>query len=161
MRGAGSRSPPVNFPAEKPGGTCKANRPANAGAHSVGPHRGPFAAPPTADRQSRPGQPNHQGQQSRQSQKRQPSQQGQASLVAWLPYLVVLAGAVAGLVYAGTGHAGRGAGVVGGALLVAAAARLVLPARYAGLLASRGKALDVAAFTVLGAAVLALAVSLP
>ncbi len=75
----------------------------------------------------------------------------------------MLAGTVAGLLYAsqGSGHAGRGAGAVGGALLVAAAVRLVLPPRHAGLLASRGKALDVTAFAMLGAAVLALAVSLP
>ena len=47
------------------------------------------------------------------------------------------------------------------ALLVAAVARLALPPRYAGLLASRGKAQDVAAFAVFGAAVLAVALSLP
>jgi hypothetical protein len=75
----------------------------------------------------------------------------------------VLAGVAAGLFVAwdGSGHAGRGAGVVGGALLVAAAARLVLPPRYAGLLTSRGKALDVTVFAVLGAAVLGVAASLP
>ena len=50
---------------------------------------------------------------------------------------------------------------MGGALLAAAAARLVLPPRFAGLLASRGKALDVAAFAVLGTAVLAVAAWLP
>ena len=105
-----------------------ANRPANAGAHSAGPQRGPAA-----------------------------------QVLAWLPYLIVLAGAGAGLSVAwqGSRHAGRGAAVVGGALLVAAVARLVLPPRYAGLLASRGKAMDVAAFAVLGAAVLAVALSLP
>jgi len=57
--------------------------------------------------------------------------------------------------------AGVGAAVVGGALLVAAAARLVLPPRYAGLLAARSKAQDVVTFAVLGVAVLAVAVSLP
>ena len=51
--------------------------------------------------------------------------------------------------------------MVGAALLAAAVARLALPPRYAGLLATRGKALDVAAFAVLGAAVLAVALSLP
>jgi Protein of unknown function (DUF3017) len=86
-----------------------------------------------------------------------------APVLAWLPYLIVLAGAVTGLTVAwlGTQHAGRGAGVVGGALLAAALARLVLPPRYAGLLASRGKTLDVTAFAVLGATVLGIAVSLP
>ena len=83
--------------------------------------------------------------------------------MAWLPYLIVLAGTVAGLFVAwqGSRYAGRGAAVVGAALLVAALARLALPPRYAGLLASRSKAQDVAAFAVLGAAVLAVAASLP
>jgi hypothetical protein len=79
--------------------------------------------------------------------------------VAWLPYLIVLAGTVAGVLV--TRHAGRGAVVVGAALLVAALARLALPPRYAGLLASRSKTQDVAAFAVLGVAVLAVAASLP
>ena len=83
--------------------------------------------------------------------------------MAWLPYLIVLAGAAAGLLVAlqGSRHAGRGAALVGAALLVAALARLALPPRYAGLLASRSKALDVAGFAVFGAAVLAVAASLP
>jgi Protein of unknown function (DUF3017) len=84
-------------------------------------------------------------------------------VLAWLPYLIVLAGVAVGLSVAGHGvqHVGRGAALVGGALLAAAVARLVLPPRYAGLLASRSKALDVAAFAVLGAAVLGAALSLP
>jgi Protein of unknown function (DUF3017) len=86
-----------------------------------------------------------------------------AQVLAWLPYLIVLAIAGAGLYLAwqGSRYAGRGAALVGVALLVAAAARLALPPRYAGLLASRGRALDVAVFAVLGAAVLAIAISLP
>jgi len=116
-----------------------ANRSAKTGAHSAGPQRGPAAAPP-----SRPGATANQ-------------------IVTWLPYLIVLAGAVAGLFIAwhGMPYAGRGAGTVGAALLVAAVVRLALPPRYAGLLASRGKAMDVAAFAVFGAAVLAVALSLP
>jgi hypothetical protein len=138
-----------------------ANRPANAGAHSAGPQQGPAAAPPPVHHQDFP---RSQRSQRSQRSRRKNRQARAASPVAWLPYLIVLAGAIAGLVYAawpGSGHAGRGAGVVGGALLVAAAARLVLPPRYAGPLSSRSKAQDVAAFAVLGAAVLAVAVSLP
>jgi Protein of unknown function (DUF3017) len=93
-----------------------------------------------------------------------PASAGTHSVVlAWLPYLIVLAGVAVGLYVAwrGSQQAGRGAAVVGGALLAAAAARLVLPARYAGLLVTRGKALDVTALAVLGAAVLGVAVSLP
>ena len=116
-----------------------ANRSAKTGAHSAGPQRGPAAAPP-------PG----------------PAPKAN-QIVTWLPYLIVLAGAVTGLFIAwqGTRYAGRGAATVGAALLVAAVARLALPPRYAGLLASRGKAMDVAAFAVFGAAVLAVAASLP
>lgn len=135
-----------------------ANRPANAGAHSAGPHQathqGPADAPPPVHHQDYPRR-----RRAAASRAAEPASQA----VAWLPYLVVLAGAVIGLVVAaqGTRHAGRGAAVVGAALLVAALARLALPPRYAGLLVTRGKALDVAAFAVLGAAVLGVAATLP
>jgi hypothetical protein len=132
-----------------------ANRSAKAGAHSAGPQRGPAAAPPP-------------GPAAKPTPKATPEENAGPApsanqVVTWLPYLIVLAGAVAGLFIAwrGTRYAGRGAGTVGAALLVAAVARLALPPRYAGLLASRGKAMDVAAFAVFGAAVLAVAASLP
>jgi hypothetical protein len=82
---------------------------------------------------------------------------------SWLPYLIVLAGVAAGLyiTWQGSKYAGLGTSVVGGALLVAAAARLLLPPRYTELLSSRWKASDVVAFTVLGTGVLAIALVLP
>ena len=85
------------------------------------------------------------------------------SKLAWLPYLIVLAGAAAGMLVAwqGSKYAARGAALIGASLLAAALARLILPARYAGLLASRRKASDVLGFAVFGAAVLAVAISLP
>ena len=85
------------------------------------------------------------------------------SKLAWLPYLIVLAGAAAGMFIAwqGSKYAGRGAALIGASLLVAALARLILPERYAGLLASRRKASDVLGFAVFGAAVLAVAIALP
>ena len=85
------------------------------------------------------------------------------SELAWLPYLIVLAGVAAGMFVAwqGSKYAGRGAALIGASLLVGALARLILPARYAGLLASRRKASDVLAFAVFGAAVLAVAIALP
>ena len=51
------------------------------------------------------------------------------SALAWLPYLIVLAGAATGMfaVWMGSKYAGRGAGVVGASLLVGALARLILP----------------------------------
>ena len=144
-----------------------ANRPANAGAHSAGPYQGtqqgthqgtqpgPAAAPPPVHHQDYP--------RSRRAAAANTAKAARtaraATPVAWLPYLIVLAGTVAGVLV--TRHAGRGAVVVGAALLVAALARLALPPRYAGLLASRSKAQDVAGFAVFGAAVLAVAASLP
>jgi len=85
------------------------------------------------------------------------------SMLAWLPYLIVLAGAAAGMliVWQGSKYAGRGAALIGASLLVGALARLILPERYAGLLASRRKASDVLGFAVFGAAVLAVAIALP
>ena len=83
--------------------------------------------------------------------------------LAWVPYVIVLAGAVAGMLLAwhGSKYTGRGTGLLGASLLAAAAARLVLPARYAAVLSSRRKAFDVLTFAVFGAAVLGVAVSLP
>jgi Protein of unknown function (DUF3017) len=82
---------------------------------------------------------------------------------SWLLYLIVLAGVVIGLfiIWQGSPNAARGAGLVGGSLLVAALARLVLPPRYAGRLSSRGKTSDVLAFAAFGAAVLGVALMLP
>ena len=131
-----------------------ANRPANAGAHSAGPQRGPRAAPPPVHHHGFPG--------SRRITGNAPASAA-ALVLAWAPYLIVLAGVAAGVfvIWQGSQYASRGAGLVGGALLVAAAVRLALPPRYAGLLASRGKAWDVTAYAVLGAAVLVVAASLP
>lgn len=85
------------------------------------------------------------------------------SRLAWLPYLIVLAGTAAGMLVAwhGSKYAGRGAALIGASLLAAALARLILPARYVGLLATRRKASDVLGFAVFGAAVLAVAIALP
>jgi hypothetical protein len=85
------------------------------------------------------------------------------STLAWLPYLIVLAGVAAGMfvVWMGSKYAGRGAAVIGTSLLAGALARLIVPVRHAGLLASRRKASDVLAFAVFGAAVLAVAIALP
>jgi Protein of unknown function (DUF3017) len=145
-----------------------ANRPANAGAHRAGPQQPPHQpqqAMPQPQQQPQPGPAaapppvHHQGYPRR---RRAAPAKPAPRLVAWLPYLIALTGAVTGLLVAwlGSRHAGRGAAVVGAALLVAALARLVLPPRYAGPLVSRSKTQDVAGFAVLGAAVLAVAASL-
>jgi len=79
------------------------------------------------------------------------------------PYLIIMAGVAVGLFVAGQGstYASRGAYISGGTLLLAALARLVLPQRRVGLLASRSKVIDVLAFSVLGGGVLALGLLLP
>jgi hypothetical protein len=86
-----------------------------------------------------------------------------SGVLAWVPYLIALAGVAAGvaLAFNASRDAGRGAGLVGCSLLAAGLARLVLPSRYATILSSRGKTSDVLAFAAFGAAVLAVALSLP
>jgi hypothetical protein len=73
-------------------------------------------------------------------------------LTANLPYWIVLAGVAAGLItIRGGNQAVRGGTlVVAGALLAGALARLVLPNRSVGLLASRRRLVDVAALALLG-----------
>ncbi len=160
-----------------------ANRPANAGSGrglaptgDVAPLLGVAASPtgaaaprpPVGHRATRPRSPRESRASRTPRESRPPSPSGErgdpeTSGLAWLPYLIVLAGAGAGMfvVWQGSTYAGRGAGLVGCSLLAGALARLILPARYAGLLASRRKASDVLAFAVFGAAVLAVALMLP
>jgi Protein of unknown function (DUF3017) len=151
-----------------------ANRPANAGSD-----RGRAGAPPPVHHQgfarnpgTRPGPPpGHRARdaaarrtQTSRTQARTLASRTQTSrTLAGLPYLIVVAGVAVGLfvTWQGSPHAGLGTSLVGGALLTAAAARLLLPPRYTELLTSRWKAADVLAFTVLGTGVLAIALVLP
>jgi hypothetical protein len=73
-----------------------------------------------------------------------------------IPYCVVLAGLVAGLVTVqGGGQAVKdGTLVIAGALLAGALIRLVLPDGRAGMLASRRRLADVAVLAALGAGLL-------
>ena len=129
-----------------------ANRPVNAGS-------GAAAAPPPVPHDAVPAAPaGH-----RATRTTRAARDPRPSKLAWLPYLIVLAGAATGMLIAwqGSKYVGRGAGLIGASLLVGALARLILPERYAGLLASRRKASDVLGFAVFGAAVLAVAIALP
>lgn len=129
-----------------------ANRPVNAGS-------GAAAAPPPVPHNAAPAaRAGH-----RAARTTRAARDPRPSKLAWLPYLIVLAGAATGMLIAwqGSKYVGRGAGLIGASLLVGAVARLILPARYAGLLASRRKASDVLGFAVFGAAVLAVAIALP
>ena len=177
----GDAAPPLDAAAPPPPVHHDAHPPHRGAPHRRTPQRrtsypGPATAPPA---RARPGE----SRPSRESRSRPPSRAVRAaesrpsrgaalsgdrghpgtSGLAWLPYLVVLAGAAAGMFVAwqGSKYAGRGTGLVGCSLLAAALARLILPARYAGLLSSRRKASDVLAFAVFGAAVLAVALMLP
>jgi Protein of unknown function (DUF3017) len=138
-----------------------ANRPANAGSD-----RGLASAPPPVHHQGsprRPGTPPGHRAKARVRTRASARTSDKSTPLAWLPYLIVLAGVAVGLfiTWQGSRYAGLGTSIVGGALLAAAAARLLLPPRYAELLSSRWKASDVVAFTALGAGVLAIALALP
>jgi hypothetical protein len=147
-----------------------ANRPANTGSggaatpppvhHDAAPAAPAVPAVPAGHRAARTTRATHAARAA--STGRDP-RRSRPSKLAWLPYLIVLAGAGTGMLIAwqGSQYAARGAGLIGASLLVAALARLVLPERYAGLLASRRKASDVLGFAVFGAAVLAVAIALP
>jgi hypothetical protein len=86
------------------------------------------------------------------------------SIVGVVPYLAVLVCAVVGVYIAwreGSAGGGDGAAVLGAALLAAAVARLLLPARLAGLLATRKRATDVLTLTVFGVGLLVAGLVLP
>jgi hypothetical protein len=85
------------------------------------------------------------------------------TVLAWLPYLLLLAGVAAGTYTAwqGPDHVGHGAGIVGACLLAAALGRLVLPPRWLGPLSTRRKSSDVLAFAAFGGGVIAVALMLP
>ncbi len=78
-------------------------------------------------------------------------------------YLIVLCGVALSLAYMWRGpqNVRGGTLAVAGMLIAAAVARLVLPERRAGMLASRRRLVDVAAFTVLGVALLAAGLVFP
>ena len=78
-----------------------------------------------------------------------------------LPILTVLCVVAVGLVLGAVVRWRPGALLIGAGLLLAAALRLVLPARRAGLLVVRSRRLDVAALLLLGVALVTLASSVP
>ncbi|MGH3216989.1 MAG: DUF3017 domain-containing protein [Trebonia sp.] len=86
------------------------------------------------------------------------------SLIGVIPYLAVLLCTIAGGYIAfREGSAGGGAGgvIAGLALLMGAVIRAVLPARLAGLLASRRRATDVVTLAAFGACLLIAGLVLP
>jgi hypothetical protein len=85
-----------------------------------------------------------------------PDQARGGSWVAQVPYWIVVAGVIAGLLWMRGGQRDVRSGtlVMAGVLLAGAAARLGLPERRAGLLGSRRRLADAAAFAALGAGLL-------
>jgi hypothetical protein len=87
-----------------------------------------------------------------------------ASIVGVVPLLTVLVVSAAGVYLAwskGSAGGGEGGVVAGAALLVAAVARLLLPARLAGLLATRKRATDVITLALFGVSLLVAGLVLP
>ncbi len=87
-----------------------------------------------------------------------------ASIVGVVPLLAILVVTTAGVYLAwrqGSARVGEGGVVAGVALLVGAVARLLLPPRLAGLLATRKRATDVITFTIFGVSLLVAGLVLP
>ena len=81
-------------------------------------------------------------------------------LPAFVPAALVAVIALVGLGLVLTQHWRRGAVLLGVALLVAAALRFAVPAERAGLLAIRGKVVDVLCYSGFGVAMVLLAVTI-
>lgn len=81
--------------------------------------------------------------------------------VGGVVYLCLLGGTAVGVGLVVLGPWRLGLSVVGGALLVGAVTRLVLPRTEAGMLGVRSRAVDVLTMTAVGAALVALAVVIP
>ena len=77
-----------------------------------------------------------------------------------LAFALVLIVCAVGIVLITLYHWRRGAVLIGAALLLAALFRALLPDRRAGLLAVRGRPVDVLSYTALGACVLSVAVTI-
>lgn len=82
-------------------------------------------------------------------------------LIAELPLELVIAGVGLGLIVIADHHFRVGSVLIACSIIAGAGLRLMLPARRAGLLAVRGRLVDVVTLAVLGAALLALALAVP
>ncbi len=76
-------------------------------------------------------------------------------------YLLAMAGVLVGILIAAQDDWRVGVRVMAGSLLFAAACRLLLPSRQAGMLAVRHRAIDVAMLVGVGAVLIFLAGSIP
>lgn len=77
------------------------------------------------------------------------------------PILIVCLGIAGGLAYMGMHHFKRGSIVIAAFVCLAAVLRIVLPERAAGMLAVRGRVVDVLALVTLGVAIAVVTVFVP
>jgi hypothetical protein len=77
------------------------------------------------------------------------------------PILIVCLGILGGLTYMGMHHFKRGSIVIAAFVCLAAMLRAVLPERVAGMLAVRGRIVDVIALMALGLAIAVVTVFVP
>jgi hypothetical protein len=91
----------------------------------------------------------------------EPRQAEPAGRVHEWPLAVVLVVVAVGLAVTSRGYFRTGSVVVGAGVLLAATLRALLPERRAGLLVVRHRVLDVVLMTVIGVAVVVLAVIVP
>lgn len=106
-------------------------------------------------------QPSHASRQSKAAAERA---REDAGIVGVVPLVAVLIVTTAGVYLAwrqGSARVGEGGVIAGIALLVGAVARLLLPPRLAGLLATRKRATDVITLTIFGASLLVAGLVLP
>jgi DUF3017 family protein len=82
------------------------------------------------------------------------------TLIDHLAFVLVFSVTVAAFVLIISYRWRRGATLLGGALLLAAGLRAILSDRRAGLLAIRGRSVDVLSYTALGLALVAVAVTI-
>ena len=91
----------------------------------------------------------------------EPTRRRRPSTVGGAVYIVVLAAAGVGLSIVSRGNWRLGVKWIAASLVVAAAVRLALPAREAGMLAVRRRLLDVALLAAVGAGLWFLSVNIP
>ena len=83
-----------------------------------------------------------------------------AGITTHLAFALVVAVVLAGFAFIAVYRWRRGAVMIGGALLLAGGLRAVLSDARAGLLAIRGRSVDVLAYTAFGLALVAVAVTI-
>lgn len=81
--------------------------------------------------------------------------------LAQLPYLIVLSGVGAGLTLCAFNYFRKGSGLMAGALLIGALARLLLPESRLGPLAVRSRSIDCWTLVILGEMVAFVSLSVP